>query len=340
MATIRDVAKKSGVSITTVSRVLNNHPHVREETRQKVLDVLREMNYVPNANAGSLARKSTSIIAVLVPDITNTFFTTLVRGIEDKASENELLVILGNTDEDPGKEQIYIHKFLERRVDGLIVVPVENRRKNLKIIQRHELPLVLVDRRVEGVGTDFVGSDNYQGARLLVNHLIELGHRNIAMLSGPKEVSVFQERVEGFLSAMHEKQIPVKPEFILYGQKPNKENGHSLTRRLLNCNTRPTAIFAANNSLAAGTVTALQQAGLNVPGDLSVACFDDNDTNSFNPFFTSVIQPAYMMGYVAAEILIKRFKADRKGQANRILMQTELVRRQSTAPPAPARTTE
>lgn len=332
MATIKDVAKKAGVSITTVSRVLNNHPHVREETRQKVLDVLRELNYVPNANAGSLARKSTSIIAVLVPDITNTFFTTLLRGIEDKACENELLVILGNTDEDPSKEQIYIHKFLERRVDGLIVVPVENRRKNLKIIQRHEIPFVLVDRRVEGVDTDFVGSDNYQGARLLVNHLIELGHRDIAMLSGPKEVSVFRERVEGFLSAMRDKNIPVKPEFILYGQKPIKEIGYNLTCRLLSYKTRPTAIFAANNSLAVGTVTALQQAGLNVPRDLSVTCFDDNDSNSFKPFFTSVIQPAYMMGYVAAEILIKRLKNNKKGQANKILMQTELVKRYSTAP--------
>lgn len=339
MATIHDVAKKSGVSVTTVSRVINNHPHVREETRQRVLAVFREMAYVPNANAGSLARKSTSTIAVLVPDITNTFFTTLVRGIEDKANESGLSVILGNTDEESVKEQTYIHKFLERRVDGLIVVPVESRKKNFKVIQKHELPLALVDRHVEGVDADFVGSDNYQGARMLVKYLVELGHREIAIISGSKEISVFRERVEGFLSAMSEMQIPVKPEFILYGHKPNKDVGLELTRRLIKLDSRPTAIFAANNSLSVGTVLALQQAGLSVPQDVSVACFDDNDANSFNPFFTSVIQPAYMMGYVTAELLQKRIKDGRESQVTRLLMQPEMVIRHSTTHPGSGKAT-
>jgi len=333
MVTIHDVAKKAGVSVATVSRVINQHPYVREATRQKVLAVLREMSYVPNANAGSLARKSTSIIAVLVPDITNTFFTTLVRGIEDKASESGLSVILGNTDENILKEQFYINKFLERRVDGLIVVPVENKKKNFQAVQKHRLPLVLVDRLVEGIDEDFVGSDNYQGAYQLVTHLIQLGHRRIAMVSGPKEISVFAERVSGYLAAMEDAHLPIDKDYLLCGLKPNKEVGHSLTRKLLKMNIRPTAIFAANNSLAVGTVSSLLQADIRVPEDISVACFDDNDLNAFNPFFTSVIQPAYMMGYVAAEVLLQRFKNEKASQANKIIMQPELVVRRSTARP-------
>lgn len=331
MVTIHDVADKAGVSVATVSRVINNHPYVREATRQKVLTALREMSYVPNANAGSLARKSTSIIAVLVPDITNTFFTTLVRGIEDQASESGLSVILGNTDEDVQKEQFYINKFLERRVDGLVVVPVENKKKNFQVVQKYGLPLVLVDRLVEGVDEDFVGSDNYQGAYQLVNHLIELGHRQIAMVSGPKEISVFAERVSGFYAAMEDAHLPLEQKYLLFGLKPSKEVGHSLTRKLLKMNLRPTAIFAANNSLAVGTVSALLQAGIGVPEDISVACFDDNDLNAYKPFFTSVIQPAYMMGYVAAEVLLQRLKSEKVGPANKIIMQPELVVRQSTA---------
>ncbi len=335
MATIYDVAKRAGVSITTVSRVINNYPNVKETTRQHVLSVLKEMSYIPNANAGNLVRKLTSTIAVLVPDITNSFFTTLVRGIEDKANERELSVILGNTDEEAAKEKLYINKFLERRFDGLIIVPVESRGKNLKAVQKQNLPLVIADRDVEGINTDFVSSDNWLGAQLLAQHLLELGHRDIALISGPLEISVFRERAQGFKMVLNDNNISIQDELFLYGPKPSKQVGYELTRKLLASDATPTAIFAGNNSLAIGVVLALQQAGIKVPRDISVTCFDDNDSSStLDPFFTSVIQPAYMIGYMAAELLLKRLKNNGDTNPTRLILKPELITRHSTASPA------
>lgn len=330
MPTIYDIAKKSGVSVTTVSRVINNHPHVREETRARVMGILKDMSFVPNTNAGSLVRKSTSSIAVLVPDITNTFFTTLLRGVEDKANESGLSVLLGNTDEEADKEQAYINTFMERRVDGLIIVPADTRKKGFKTIMQHELPLVLVDRSIKGVETDFVGSDNQLGARMMIDYLVKLGHRNFGIISGSRDISVFRERIEGAQSALGQLGIPLDPSFILSGSKPNKDTGYKLTHKLLNLSPRPSAIFAANKSLAVGAVLALHDADLKVPEDVSVVCFDDNDENTFNPFFTSIIQPAYMMGHVAAELLLKRLKS-KDAEVSRLQMQPRMVIRHSTA---------
>lgn len=331
MATIYDVAKKAGVSITTISRVLNNHPHVRESTRRKVMAVLKEMHYIPNTNASSLVRKATNTIAVLVPDITNPFFTTLVRGVEDKASGNGFAVVLGNTDEDAGKEKTYLQMFMERRVDGLIIVPVGVERGNLQPVIRHELPLVLVDREIDGVEADVVSSNNREGARLLVEHLIKIGHRRIAVISGPKELSVYRQRVEGYRTALAEAGLPVEENLILFGSKPCRQTGIDLVKELMKEELRPSAIFAGNNFLAVGAVHALHQAGLEVPKDISVVCFDDNDDSSSpNPFFTTVIQQPYMMGYVAAELLLNRMKNGKKDKPARVLLEPELVIRQST----------
>ncbi|HEX7715355.1 MAG TPA: LacI family DNA-binding transcriptional regulator [Bacillota bacterium] len=318
--TIYDVAKKAGVSITTVSRVINNHPYVREETRQRVKALLKEMHFIPNSNASSLVRKTTNTIAVIIPDVTNHFFTTLLRGIEDKSSENGLAVIFGNTDEEIQKEQTYIQMFMERRVDGLIIAPVSPKAKNLKSIIKREIPMVLVDREVPGLAVDVVVSDNQRSAEKLVEHLIGLGHSQIAFISGPKENSVNQQRFEGYRAALQKFGIPLDERMILHGDKPNKETGIRLTRVLLEQSLHPTAIFAANNFLAIGATTALQKANLAVPGDMGIVCFDDNDSDSvLNPFFTSVNQPAYLMGQMAMDLLQRQMKQKNIAPAKMIL---------------------
>ena len=230
MTTIYDIAKKAGVSITTVSRVINNQPYVREETRHRVKALLKETHFIPNSNASSLVRKSTHTIAVIIPDVTNNFFTTLLRGAEDKASENGFAVIFGNTDEDVQKEQAYIQMFMERRVDGVVIDPVSPKGQNLKAIMRKEIPLVLVDRQIDNLAIDSISSDNRRDTQKLIEYLIGLGHRQIGLISGLQEISVYRQRIEGYRMALQNAGIPIQEDLIRIGDKPNKEVGIRLTK--------------------------------------------------------------------------------------------------------------
>ncbi|TCL61505.1 LacI family transcriptional regulator [Hydrogenispora ethanolica] len=332
MATIYDVARKAGVSTTTVSRVLNNHPYVREETRIKVQSLLKELHFIPNSNASSLVRKTTNTIAVILPDVTNHFFTTLLRGAEDQANEDGFAVIFGNTDEDIQKEQTYIQMFLERRIDGLIIAPVSPKVINLKTVIKREIPLVLVDREVEALITDFVGTDNQRNAQSLVEYLIGLGHKTIAIISGSQENSAHRQRIDGYRAALLNAGIPIDERLILYGDKPNIETGTRLVRNLLQQAPRPTTIFAVNNFLAIGGVVALREANFNVPEDIGIVCFDDNDSASvLNPFFTSINQPAYMMGQMAVDILVHRMK-HKNSSPTRVLLESNFLIRGSVKP--------
>lgn len=329
MATIYDVAKKAGVSITTVSRVINNHPYVKESTRKKVEAFLEDMHYIPNSNASSLVSKSTNTIAIIVPDVTNNFFTTLLRGTEDKANQNGFAVILGNTDEDINKEQTYIRMFIERRVDGIIIDSVSAKGENLKAVLKHKIPLVLIDREVEGLSVDYVGSDNQVGAQKIVDYLIDLGHERIALISASQEISVFKKRTEGYLTSLSKAGLPINENYIKYGSKPVKDVGYLLTRDLLTEDSPPTAIFAANNFLAIGAYNAFREANLTVPEDIAIVCYDVYGSDSvINPFFTSINQPAYMMGQIAVDLLIRQIK-DNNPSPTKVLLESDLCIRDS-----------
>ncbi len=330
MATIYDIAKKAGVSITTVSRVINNHPYVRYETRQRVKQVLEETNFIPNLNAGSLVRKTTNTFAVIVPDITNNFFTTLLRGIEDKANESGFVVIYGNTDENSAKEYSYLQTFMKRRVDGIIIDAVLAQSKNIKSIIKRDIPLALIDREIDNLQIDYVGSNNSKGAEDLVHYLIELGHRQIALISGTPEISVYRQRMEGYKTAQQKAGISINQNMLLWGEKPNLETGYLLTKKLLQNILRPTAIFAANNFLANGVMRALHEAHLEVPKDISVVCFDAADTDAIlNPFFTSMVQPAYTMGQMAVELLLRRLKHI-SSTTTKVILEPQFFIREST----------
>jgi LacI family transcriptional regulator len=330
MATIYDIAKKAGVSITTVSRVINNHPYVQEETRQRVKQVLEETNFIPNSNASSLVRKTTNTLAVMVPDITNNFFTTLLRGIEDKANKNGFAVIFGNSDENSVKEFSYLQTFMKRRVDGLIIDAVLEQSKNLKSIIKREIPVVLIDREINNLSIDYVGSNNSKGAEDLVNYLIELGHRQIALISGAPETSVYRQRLEGYKISQQKAGLAIEPKMILWGEKPNQETGYRLTKTLLQNTKQPTAIFAANNFLAIGAFRALREAHLEVPKDMSVVCFDAADTDAtLNPFFTSMVQPSHTMGEMAVELLLRRLK-NKNSETTKLILEPQFFMREST----------
>lgn len=330
MPNIRDVAKRAGVAPITVSRVVNNSSYVSEDTRIKVEKAIAELQYVPNKLAQSLRFSRTNTLALIVSDVTNPFWTTVARGVEDAASAEDMNVVLCNTDEDPGKQHRYVNLLLQRQVDGFLLVPAQNTPDSLLLIQQQGVPVVLLDRQVSGTEVDTVRCDSEGGALELVEHLINFGHRRIACITGPQHISTSVQRVVGYQRALAKAGLRANPAMIRYGEF-NQDSGYCLTNELLDMSSTPTAWFAANNFIAIGVLKALRRAGLRVPEDMSVAAFDDLPLGLLiEPFLTVTSQPAYEMGYKAAELLLRRINSPEDFLPKQeIVLPTHLVVRSS-----------
>ena len=329
MPTIRDVARRAGVAPITVSRVINNSGYVSERTRQRVEKAIAELNYVPNALAQGLRFNKTNVIALVLSDVTNPFWTTVARGTEDASSEENYSVILCNTDEDVAKHDKYAQLLLRRQVDGFLLVPVSNTVDTIRFIQQQGVSLVILDRQMPGISVDIVRADSEGGAYELTRYLIELGHRHIAILSGPEIISTSTQRVAGYKRALQDAHLKVDPELISFG-KFYQDSGYERTVKLLALSRRPTAIFAGNNFIAIGVMKALYESGLQIPEDMSVVGFDDLPPGLLvRPFLTVADQPAYEMGYRATKLLLERIANSGKPSYQEIVLPTQLVIRQS-----------
>ncbi len=329
MPTISDVARRAGVSPVTVSRVINNAENVSAATREKVRQAIEAMGYVPSGVAQSLRSKRTRSLALLVPDITNVFWTTVARGVEDAAQSRGYSVLLCNTDENTAKQLRYLDVVISQRVDGVIVAPYDSDAQGLDKLRHRDIPTVVIDRRVEGWEVDTVNGDSISGARALVGHLVALGHRRIAVISGPVNTSTAEDRVMGYCIALAEAGLPVDPALIKRGEF-RAGSGELLANELLNEAGRPTAIFATNNAIAMGVLDALDRRGLRVPQDMALVCFDDMpDISHFFPFLTVAIQPAYEMGLNAAQLLLSRLDAEVSLQPRHVVLPTRLIIRRS-----------
>jgi LacI family transcriptional regulator len=330
MPTIKDVAKRAGVAPITASRVINASGYVSESTRQRVEAAIEELGYVPNRIARSLRSKQTHTLALVLTDITNPFWTTVARGVEDVANGDGFSVILCNTDESEAKEHSYVRVLLQKQVDGFLLVPAHSDARSVTLIRKQEVPLVILDRTVPA-RVDTVRSDSEGGAYQLTRHLLELGHRRIAMLGGPREVSTAVDRVHGYRRALSEAKIPPDERMVIYGAY-TQEGGYAMSERVLELSPRPTALFAANNFIAIGAFRALREAGLQVPLDVSLVAFDDlPPTFSMQPFLTVAAQHAYEMGQTATRLLLKRLAEEAPGVPQEIVLPTDLVVRRSSA---------
>jgi LacI family transcriptional regulator len=306
LPTISDVARRAGVSTVTVSRVINAAPNVNPATREKVEQAIQELGYLPNVVARSLRSKRTHSLALLVPDITNVFWTTVARGVEDAAIARGYSVLLCNTDEDPDKQARYLTVVASQRVDGLIIAPYDADAANLSEVRGRRIPTVIVDRRVEGWDTDSVTCDSVAGARALVRYLLAQGHRRIAVISGPAGTSTADDRVAGYCLGLQEAGLEVDPCLIRRGEF-RAAAGERLVSELFAEAVQPTAVFAANNAIALGVIEALSGLGLAVPDDVALVCMDDLPlAERCFPFLTVAVQPAYEMGGRAAELLLDR----------------------------------
>jgi len=329
LPTIHDVAKRAGVSPVTVSRVINNAGNVSAATREKVELAIEELGYVPSVMARSLRSKRTRTLALIVSDVTNPFWTTVARGLEDTARSRDYSVFLYNTDENPLKQRRCLEVVVAQQVDGVIIAPYDSDAQNLAQLRQRNIPTVIIDRRIEGWDVDSVRGDSLSGAKALIQHLISLGHQCIAMISGPAKTSTAEDRVAGYCMALAEARIPLDTRLIRRGEYRTL-SGEELTLRLLDEGLNPTAIFAANQFIALGVINAVEKRGLRIPQDIALVCFDDlPDVSRLFPFLTVVVQPAYDMGVHAAQLLLSRLDSEVSLQPRHVVLPTRLIVRHS-----------
>ncbi|MGD0248668.1 MAG: LacI family DNA-binding transcriptional regulator [Candidatus Limnocylindrales bacterium] len=335
MSTLNDVAKLAGVSTMTVSRVVNGSGYTSPEAQARVKRAIAELGYMPNGLARQLRSKRTKTIALVVTDIRNPFFTTIASGVEDTARARGYAVMFCNTYESDVEEAEYVRVLIERRVDGVLLVPAIGADKSLLLLQQHGMPTVILDRHLSGADADEVRADSKAGAYDAVRHLTDLGHRRIAILAGPAGVSTSTDRVAGYREALLEACPAGDCGQILFGEF-NENSGYSMTREVLEAEPRQTAIFATNNFIAFGALRALREAGLRIPEDMSMVVFDDLPPGwVMDPFLTVVSQPAYEIGTQAAQLLLERLAGEAPEGPRSIVLPSELVIRRSTAPPRP-----
>ena len=345
MSTISDVAKRAGVSAMTVSRVVNGTGYTSTETRTRVEAAIEELGYVPNALARQLRSKRTKTIALVVSDISNPFFTTIARGVEDHAVGLGFSVMYCNTDESEVEEEQYLLMLIERQVDGVLLVPARSSGESFRLLNDHHMPVVVLDRRIAARNVDSVRCDSEAGAYALAKHLVELGHRRIAVLTGRRNVSTSVDRVAGCRRAMEEVGLALPDELVHWGGfnvgRLNQADGHRMAQEVLAARgERPSAIFCANNFIGFGAIRALHEAGLRVPDDMSVVAFDDLPEEWVSePFLTVAAQPAYEIGQRAAAMLLDQIAGSHEPTGESVVLPFQLiVRRSSAAPPAPALT--
>ncbi|CAA9305672.1 MAG: Transcriptional regulator, LacI family, partial [uncultured Chloroflexia bacterium] len=291
IVTIQDVAAHAGVSAMTVSRVINKHQSVASTTRKRVEKAIQELGYVPNTLARSLLHGRTRTIALIVGDISNPFFTQIARGVEDVAQRNGYAVMIGNSDESTAKERRYVDAMVGNRIDGLLIAPAGiDTGQTLKFLSRRGTKFVLIDRDFEGMHADIVMGDSVGGARMLTEHLVGLGHRRIAMITGPLDLSTSRDRLRGYEDVLKQHGIAIDPTLVMESSY-KREGGRQAAQRILQLpiEQRPTAVLASNNFLGVGLVETLREAAINVPRDMAVVCFDDIElASALTPFLTVV----------------------------------------------------
>jgi DNA-binding LacI/PurR family transcriptional regulator len=336
MANMKEVARIAGVSLGTVSHVLNGSAAVREPLRRRVMDAVDALGYQPSQLARGLRRDKTNMIGMIIPDVTNPFFPAVVRGAEDVAFENGYRLILCNTDNDHAKELVHLNELRTYLPSGLIVIPssFSDLTAQAASYRKSGTAVVCVDRLPRDWKGDSVTADNEHGSYEATSYILRQGHKRLAIITGPRHLTNAQQRLGGFKRALHEKSLHIGPEYI-QETSFDQHGGHAKTMLLLRMIPRPTVIFAGNDMIAFGALRAFREAGLRCPEDISLIGFDNLDLAEMTtPPLSSVSQPGYQMGSTAARLLIDRVRGDH-APPRHVVIQTALKIRDSVAPPPP-----
>jgi LacI family transcriptional regulator len=328
----QDVAKRAGVSIATVSRVLNDSPHVRPAVKLKVLRAVKALNFQPNRTAQRLRAKQSKVLGLIISDIENPFFTSIVRGIEDVAYHHGYSLVLCNSDEDPEKEKLYIDVMRAEAVAGVIIASASEAEPHIDDLLDSNIPVIAIDRRIKDRRVGSVLATNTQGAYAAVNHLLALGHHCIGYIGLPLTRTTGRERFEGYQLALREKGLMVSRSRVRISDA-KQQGGHDATLELLASQPCLTALFAANNLMTLGALEAIRERGLKIPDEISVVGFDDMPWGALlQPPLTAVAQPTYELGQKAAELLLGRLLDAAKPVCN-LQLDTVLIVRGSTGKP-------
>lgn len=333
MATIKDVALRAGVSVTTVSHVVNDTRHVSAKGRERVEQAIRELGYVPNAMARSLKSNTTSTLGMLIPNSSNPYFAEIVRIVEDRCFGAGYTLVLCNTDDEPRRQSVYLQVLAERRIDGLIVVSTGAGDDDSLVTQLHGLriPTVLVDREISDPACDLVETAHMQGGLLAVRHLLSLGHKRIACIGGPVGVMPSEQRIEGWRMALAEAGAPPHADALLWRGGFTSQGGYEAMHAILRTEQAPSAVFVCNDLMAIGALRAAHESGVHVPDDLSIVGFDDIELSAYtSPPLTTVAQPKERIGALAVDMLLERVGGKRR-DARKVVLQPELRVRASTA---------
>ncbi|MFS0726910.1 LacI family DNA-binding transcriptional regulator [Paenibacillus sp. 1P07SE] len=322
--TIKDVAKQAGVSVATVSRVLNGRDRVSDETRKKILKIIDELNFVPNTMAASMVNKKTRMLSVVVPEIQNPFYTAVISGTVEVAKKAGFVTLVVSTNNDEAEEEEFFESFLGKNVDGIILIGTHQRPEFYRNIRK---PTIMVDRYINNCGHDGVMIDNFRGAYEATKHFVDYGHKRIAIIDGEHDFNDGKDRYWGYHQALHESGLAPEGRYHKQGTW-SEGDGYRFTRELLQSEEPPTAIFAANNVICCGAIKAIRDLGLRIGEDISLIGFDDNELAQFvQPRVTVVSRPTKEMGVQAAEMLIQKIADESKAekQLKKMILDVELL---------------
>ncbi|HEU4974363.1 MAG TPA: LacI family DNA-binding transcriptional regulator [Baekduia sp.] len=332
--TSRDIAKAAGVSQSTVSRALRGDTRVAEETRLRVVEAAERLRYTPNLLARSLITNRTKTIGVVVSDITNPFYPELLDVLHAEINLSGYRTVLFNERTDEGNTDTLLPQLAGRAVDGMVFASATLGSRSAEIFSRAGLPVVLLNRRVDEAQVDLVISDNYNGGQLAGRFLADLGHRRIALIAGPANTSTSRDREAGFREALEARGAQLDERLRRAGDYSH-QSGYQWCIDLMRLDPPPTAIFCANDVVAFGALDAAKRLGVRVPEDLSILGFDDIEMASWEVFsVTTIRQPLARMAKLAVRMLIERLEGQAEPEPRAVVFPTQLVRRETTAPPA------
>jgi len=330
-ANINDIASKTGLSISTVSRVLNGKAEsyrIGEKSQKKVIEAARELNYVPNQFAANLRTGRSNTIALIVPSLNNPFFAELASTINSEVRKYGFVTMISDSDENLEIEKLELKQVVSRNIEGLIIVPCGNQWKHIKLLHDQGLPIVCIDRYFEELDIPYVSTDNYDGAYTATKHLIDNGHRVITCIQGLKQSTPNRLRVKGFKDAAEEAGIT---NYTIVGDDFSAQNGYLETRLLLQQKERPTAIFTLSNTIAMGCMKALKEMNVHIPADISLITFDDHPYLDYlETPLSCIAQPISDINKIAIKFLFSKIN-NNENKINKVLLKPELKLRKSVS---------
>ena len=333
VCTLTDIARKTGYAVSTVSRVLHDNTRrykISVETIKRIRKAAEELGYTPNKLARGLRLQKTHQIGVIVPDVSNPFFATMVQSVSKAARKAGYSIIVSDADEDSSVEVESLRALLENRVDGLLIAAVGQTYAHIRALRKSRTPLVMLDRWADDLEADAISVDNVKGAYLATQHLIREGHRKIAFVQGLQGTNANEGRLQGFLHAMKDGDVPAKGEYIV-GDDFGTLNGYIETKSLLQLAEPPTAIFAAGDLIALGVLKALKEEAVAIPERISLVTFDDPSFASYlSPPLTAVEQPIETMGEMGVKLLMRRMRTP-EAEFKHVLLEPRLIVRESVA---------